>query len=34
MPPFTHLTFLTKPALALLGQTLLKNPTKQNLTSY
>ena len=33
MPPFTHLSILTKPVLALLGQSLLKNPTKQNLTS-
>ena len=33
MPPFTHLSILTKPALALLGQTLLKTKLKQNLTS-
>ena len=33
MPPFTHLTFLTKPTLALLGQAWLKKPTKQNLTA-
>ena len=33
MPTFTHLSILTKPVLALLGQSLLKNPTKQNLTS-
>ena len=33
MPPFTYLSILTKPALALLGQALLKTPTKQNLTS-
>ena len=32
MPTFTHLKILTKPALALLGQALLKSPTKQNLT--
>ena len=32
MPTFTHLNILTKPALALLGQALLKTPTKQNLT--
>ena len=33
MPTFTHLSILIKPALALLGQSLLKAPTKQNLTS-
>ena len=33
MPTFTHLSILTKPALALLGQALLKTPTKQKLTS-
>ena len=33
MPTLTHLSILTKPALALLGQSLLKTPTKQNLIS-
>ena len=32
MPTFTHLNILIKPALALLGQALLKTTTKQNLT--
>ena len=33
MPPFTHLSILTKLALALLGRALLKPPTNQNLIS-